>query len=538
MMMDYQLTLNTILSRVKNLYPKKEVVSRDFSGTFVYTYADMYERIKKLGNVIKELGINKGDKIGTLAWNNHRHLELYFAIPMMGAVLHTLNLRLSTEQLSYVINHGEDRVIFVDKDVVPLLEAIKDQIQGVEKFVIMSDTKEVPENNLPGEVYSYEALIEKAYPDVEFPELDEKTPAAICYTTATTGNPKGIVYTHRSIVLHCFSIISPEALDLHEEDCLMPFVPMFHVNAWGLPYAATWVGANQVYPGHRPDPETVCKLMDEHKVTIGAGVPTIWMGTYAVWEQGNYDYSHIRGLVCGGSAAPRHMIKNYKENLGIPIIHAYGMTETSPLVLASKPKSYMRDWEDEELINIATKQGLLVPGLEMKVVDDEGSEIDWDGEQMGELLLKGPWIAGEYYKEPEKTQESVKDGWLHTGDIVTVDPEGYVKIVDRSKDLIKSGGEWISSVDLENTIMTHPEVKEAAVISIPDEKWIERPMAFVVLNGGAEDKISEQDIIEFLKPKVSRIWIPDKVEFIDEIPKTSVGKFNKRNLREKVVDEG
>ncbi|UMZ72739.1 long-chain fatty acid--CoA ligase [Natranaerofaba carboxydovora] len=537
MMMDYQLTLKTILSRAKNIYSKKEVISRDYSEDFKYTYGDMYERVKKLGNVLEELGVKKGDKIGTLAWNNHRHLEIYFAVPMTGAILHTLNLRLSAEQLAYVINHGEDKVIFVDKDVVPLLEAIQDHLKTVEKIVIMSDTKEVPENNLKGEVFSYEALLEKASSEIEFPDLDEKTPAAMCYTTATTGNPKGVVYTHRSIVLHCFSIICPEALDLHESDCLMPFVPMFHVNAWGLPYAATWVGANQVYPGSRPDPETVCRLMDDYKVTLGAGVPTIWMGTYPVWEQGKYEYSHIRGLVCGGSAAPRHLIKGYSQVLGIPIIHAYGMTETSPLVLASKPKSYMQDLDEEEKINIATKQGLLVPGLEMKAIDDEGNEIKWDGTEMGELLLKGPWIAGEYYKEPEKTEETIKDGWLHTGDIVTIDQEGYVKIVDRAKDLIKSGGEWISSVDLENIIMTHPNVKEAAVISVPHEKWIERPMAFVVLDDEGKDKITEKDILEHIEPKVSRIWVPDKVEFIDEIPKTSVGKFSKRVLREKYVEE-
>lgn len=535
MMMDYQLTLKTILSRTKNLYSKKEVVSRDYSGIFQYTYGEMYERVKKLMNILDELGVKKGDKVGSLAWNNHRHLELYFGVPMTGAIIHTLNLRLAPDQLAYVINHGEDKVIFVDKDVVPMLENIKDDILGVEKFVIMSDTFEVPENNLNAEVYSYEDLMNRASSEVEFPELDEKTPAAMCYTTATTGNPKGVMYTHRSIVLHCFSIMSPEALDLHETDCFMPFVPMFHVNAWGLPYAATWTGSKQVYPGHRPDPETVCKLMDDHKVTLAAGVPTIWMGTYQVWEQGKYDYSHIRGLVCGGSAAPRHMIKNYHQNLGIPIIHAYGMTETSPLVLASKPKSYMQDWDEEEMINIATKQGLLAPGLEMKVIDDNGKEIKWDGKEMGELLVKGPWIAGEYYKEPEKTRESIRDGWLHTGDIVTVDPEGYVKIVDRAKDLIKSGGEWISSVDLENIIMTHSAVREAAVVGVPHEKWIERPVAFVVVDEGEE--IGEKDILEFLEPKVSRIWLPDKVEFIDELPKTSVGKFNKKDLRKKIVGE-
>lgn len=534
-MMEYPLLLRSMLERSKKIFPKKEVISRDYSGIHRYTYADYYKRVCRLANVLKTLGIKEGERVGTLAWNNHRHLELYFAVPCYGAVLHTINLRLFSNQLEYVINHAEDKVIFVDQDLIPLLESISDKIKNVKHFIIMGDYKELPSTTL-SPVYSYEELLAKAPDSFDFPEdLDEHSPASMCYTTATTGDPKGVIYTHRGLYLHAMCVGIADSLGLSENDVILPVVPMFHVNAWGLPFASVWFGSTLVLPGARPDPQILCDLMATEKVTLSAGVPTIWMALLAAYRKHKYDFSSVRGLVNGGSAAPRSLIEAFDKEVGVPILHAYGMTETTPLVLASRPKSYMVDWPADKQYDIQTKQGLLVAGLEMKVVNEEGREVAWDGKQMGELLLRGPWIAKEYYKDPENSKKAFADGWLHTSDIVTVDEEGYVTIADRSKDLIKSGGEWISSLDMENTIMSHPAVLEAAVIAIPHEKWVERPMACVVLHEDYKGKVKEDDIIDFLQDKVAKWWLPDRVIFIDEVPKTSVGKFNKKVLREKYI---
>ncbi|AET69404.1 acyl-CoA synthetase (AMP-forming)/AMP-acid ligase II [Desulfosporosinus orientis DSM 765] len=529
-MMAYDLTLRAILQRSTKLFSKKEIITRDYSGTFRYTYSEFYKRAQRLANVLKNFSIAKGDRVATLAWNHHRHLELYFAVPVSGAVLHTLNLRLAPEQLVYIINHAEDKIIFVDKDLVPLLESIQDQLPTLEYIVVMSDTKEIPSNTLINP-FSYETLLAEASENFEFPDLSEWDPAAMCYTTATTGKPKGVVYTHRALVLHSYAASLPDSLNLQESDRVMPFVPMFHANAWGLPFACTWLGSTQVFPGARPQAEDICQLIQDHKVTLAAGVPTIWMATYPLWESGKYDPSSLREIVNGGSAAPISMIKNYLEKLGVSILHAYGMTETTPVVLVSRLKSSLIDISTEEKLKLSAKQGLLVPGLEMRVIGEDGNEVPWNGQTMGELLVRGPWIAKEYYKDPIRTKEAFYQGWLRTGDIVTVDSEGYVSVADRSKDLIKSGGEWISSLDLENTIMGHPSVLEAAVIAIPHPKWVERPLACVVLKQDYVDKINEQDILDYLKGKAPKIWVPDRVEFIDAIPRTSVGKFFKAALR-------
>jgi len=533
-MMEFDLTLRMMIERANKLYPNKEIVTRDYAGDFRYTYADFYQRTKRLANSLGSLGVARGERVGALCWNHHRHLELYFGVPTTGAVLHTLNLRLTPEQLVYIINHAEDKVLFVDKDLLPLAEGLAPHLKTVEHFVVVSDTKEIPETTL-SPVSSYEVMLEQASPDYEFPtDISEWAPAAMCYTTATTGNPKGVVYTHRGLVLHSYAAALPDALCLAEKDVTLPFVPMFHANAWGLPFVSTWLGCKQVFPGARPQPEDLCRIIAQEKVTLAAGVPTIWMGTLEVWKAGKYDISSIRALVVGGSAAPRPMVKTYLEQFNIPIIHAYGMTETTPVVLVSRPKSYLADSDIETLLDLNAKQGLVVPGLDIKVVRDEDQEVPWDGKTMGELLVRGPWIAKEYYKDPERSKPAFKDGWLHTGDIVTIDPEGYVAIADRSKDLIKSGGEWISSLDLENTIMGHPAVAEACVIGVPDPKWQERPLACVVLRPEYKDKVTEKEILDFLDGKVARFWIPDRVIFMDEVPKTSVGKFNKKALREKL----
>lgn len=534
-MMNYPLTTNSILQRARMLYSRKEIVCRDYNGIFRYSYSDFYNRACRLANVLDNLGIKRGDRVATLAWNTHRHLELYFAVPGIGAVLHTLNLRLFQEQLIYIINHAEDQVIFVDQDLVPLLEAIKDRINTVKHFIIMSDSKEPPQTSL-SPVSSYEELLAGASSTYEFPkDLDEWSTAAMCYTTATTGDPKGVAYTHRAIFLHSFACLATDMMGLGERDTVMAVVPMFHANAWGMPFAATWTGSKQVYPGSRPDPTALCQLIQDEKVTVTAGVPTIWMGILHASERQKYDFSSVKCFICGGSAIPPALMKAYDEKLGIPIVHAYGMTETTPLVTLSRTKSYMDQWPLEEQYAVRVKQGVVAPGLEIRVVGENGEDLPHDGKTMGELLVRGPWIAGEYYKNPEKSAECMKDGWLYTNDIVTIDPEGYISICDRSKDLIKSGGEWISSVDMENTIMGHPAVAEAAVIAMPHEKWDERPMACVVLKPDHKDKIKEEDIISYLAGKMAKWMLPDKVVFIDEIPKTSVGKFNKKELRQKLL---
>ncbi len=529
-MMKYSLSVRNILERAKALFPQKEIYSKTRTGDFRYTYADFYKRVCRLANVLSELGVKRGDRIGTLAWNQHRHFELYLAVPCYGAVLNTLNLRLFEDQLAYVIKHADDRIIFVDDDLVPLLERIKDKLAGVEHIIVMTDEKELPSTSLDS-VRSYEELMGGASETFDFPDdIDEWSPAAMCYTTATTGDPKGVVYTHRSIYLHSLTMGLADTLGLCESDVILPMVPMFHVNAWSLPFAAAWFGAKQVLPRHKLDGASICELIEQEKVTFTGGVPTLMQGILQHLDSGaKHDLSSLRKIVCGGSAVPRSLNKTYRDNFGVSLTQGYGMTETSPVLTLSNLKSHMSDWPEDDVLDVLSKQGTLVPGLEMKIVNDQGEKLDHDGKQVGEILVRGPWIAGEYYNEPEKTKELIVDGRLRTGDIAKIDPEGYVQIVDRSKDLIKSGGEWISSVDLENTIMAHPDVAEAAVVAIPDEKWQERPMAIVVLKEGAA--VDQQDILDFLADKVVKWWLPDKVIFLDELPKTSVGKFDKKALR-------
>ncbi|GAB4353709.1 MAG: long-chain fatty acid--CoA ligase [Candidatus Abyssubacteria bacterium] len=532
-MMKYPLLVRTLLERSRDLFAHKEIYSRTREGDIRYTYGDFYKRVCRLANVLAKLGVTRGERVGTLAWNHHRHLELYFAVPCYGAVLHTLNLRLFAEQLAYVINHADDKVVFVDDDLLPILEGIKDSLGNVSCYVIMSEG-DLPKTSL-APAYSYEELVKGERDEYEFPtDMDEYAPAAMCYTTATTGDPKGVAYTHRSIYLHSMTLGLVDALGLSERDVVMPVVPMFHVNAWGLPFAATCVGAKQVLPRQRLDGASLCGLIEQERVTVTGGVPTLLAGMYQHLEKGGAcDLSSLRKVVVGGSAVPRSMVEGFRKKYGVTLTHGYGMTETSPVVLLSNLKSHMDDWPEAKKLDVLAKQGILMPGLEMKIVDEAGNEVAAGSGEVGEILLRGPWIAGEYYREPERSAQAMGDGWLHTGDIASIDTEGYVQIVDRTKDLIKSGGEWISSVDLENTIMAHPDVAEAAVVGMPDEKWQERPLAVVVPMVEARGKLSEKDVIDFLRPRVAKWWLPDKVIFIDELPKTSVGKFDKKALRKK-----
>ncbi len=529
------LTLLKILNRARDFFGKKEIVSKEEDGTiFRYSYSDFYRRVCQLANALEELGIQKGDRVGTLAWNTHRHLELYFAPPCMNAAYHTVNLRLSPEQIVYVINHAEDRVLFLDSDQIPVVESIAERLK-VEHFVVMGRQKSY---DTSFESVAYEDLISGKPKRYDWPEIDEASVAGMAYTSGTTGMPKGVCYTHRNLVLHSLVTSLPDALNLSERRCVLHIVPMFHVNSWGIPFSATMVGAKQVFPGQHPKPEDYVELIQKEKVDFTACVPTVWMMIYEfLKENPDYDISSLKEAFTGGSAPPASLLKAFRENFGVTIIHTYGLTETTPVLTVNRPKSYMK-LDEAEIYEHSRKQGLLLPLLDMRVVQEgeKGKrDVEWNGTDIGELYVRGPWITSGYYRDPEKTDEKFVDGWFRTEDVVVVDEEGYIKIVDRAKDLIKSGGEWISSQDLEGHLMLHPSVREAVVVGVEHPKWQERPIAFVVLDGDAGEHIKEE-LRNHLREKFPRWWLPDEIFFVDEIPKTSVGKFDKKVLKERFRD--
>jgi len=527
-MPDFPLTLQHFLWRSTTLFPSKEIVTKREAGRHRYTYADFGRRVAQLAHALKDLGVGEGERVGTLAWNNHRHLELYFAAPCSGAVLHTLNPRLFPEHLAYVINDADDKVIFADASLLLSLQRIADQRKGVKQFVVMTDGPS-PNGELTP-LSSYEELLAGRPSVYPWPELDERDAAAMCYTSGTTGKPKGVVYSHRSSVLHSLGIAIGGGIGLQEADSILPIVPMFHANAWGLPYAATMLGAKQVFADRFLDPVSLTELIREEGVTFSAGVPSVWIPLLQYLDKTGTNLDGLRMFV-GGSALSAGLYDGLTGH-GIDTNQGWGMTETSPVAACATIKSQLTD-QDRKAIRL--KQGMPLAGIELRLANVEtGEPVAWDGKSVGEIQVRGPWVTGSYFRGVDADRFTA-DGWLRTGDVANVDREGYIAIVDRTKDLVKSGGEWISSVELESAIMGHPKVLEAAVIGVPHPKWQERPVAYAVAKPEFKGSVSQDEILDFLRPLVAKWWLPDEVRFIDEIPKTSVGKFDKKVLRERAL---
>jgi fatty-acyl-CoA synthase len=531
---DFPLNLQHIRRRLGSCGPDARVGTLTEAGTVEHvTFGEVSERVDRLARALARLGVEAGDRVGTFAWNNQRHFELYFAVPCLGAVLHTLNIRLFDEQVTYIVNHAEDKVIFVDYSLVPLLAKLAPSFETVAQYVVMGDAVadrgEIEQ--LPNAL-SYEQLLQEAGPGAfDYPEVDERQAAALCYTSGTTGNPKGVLYSHRSISLHSTGTLMKDGTSLGRADRVLAVVPMFHVNAWGLPYGAALAGADLILPDRFLAAEPLAKLIAAERPTLMGCVPTIFADLlrYAD-EHPDVDLSSLSNAACGGSAVPRQLMKDFEERHGVHIFQAWGMTETSPVATYSRPREGVHDdayWEDR------AKQGRPLPWVELRLMDDAGAEVPWDGESTGEIQVRGPWVAARYFDD-DSEDEKFAAGWLRTGDIAAVDAQGFVRITDRAKDVIKSGGEWISSVELENELMSHPDVVEAAVIAKPDERWAERPLCCVVLRDGASTTAGE--LVEHLRGRVAKWWLPDEFAFVPEVPKTSVGKFDKKVLRARLTE--
>ncbi|SPA49677.1 3-(methylthio)propionyl-CoA ligase [Cupriavidus taiwanensis] len=529
-MMSAPLLISSIIKHAARYYGSTEIVSRRTEGDLHrYTYRDCELRARKLAQALGALGVKQGERVGTLAWNGYRHLEIYYGVSGMGAVCHTVNPRLFPEQIAYIVNHAEDGYVFFDLTFLPLVEGVAPHCPNVRGWVAMTDRAHMPaESKVP--LLCYEELLDAQDGNYEWPQFDENLASSLCYTSGTTGNPKGALYSHRSTVLHSYASAMPDALGCSASDVILPVVPMFHVNAWGLPYSVPLVGAKLVLPGPKLDGASLYELFEQEKVTFSAGVPTVWLGLLQHMQANQLKFSTFRRTVIGGSAAPPAMIRAL-EALDVEVIHAWGMTEMSPLGTASKLLAKHHDLPDAERHKIQEKQGRVIYGVDMKIVDGEGKELSWDGKAFGDLLVRGPWIIDRYFRNDASP---LVDGWFPTGDVATIDADGFMQITDRSKDVIKSGGEWISSIDIENVAAAHPAVHMAACISAYHPKWDERPLLVVVKKPGAE--VSREELLRFFEGKVAKWWIPDDVAFVTEIPLTATGKMQKLRLREQFKD--
>lgn len=529
-----QLNLKQLFERTERYFPDNEVVSRQASGSlFRYRYVDYARRVRRLADAMGKLGIQRGERVGTLEWNTHRHFELYAAVPCAGAVLHTINVRLGDEDIAYIINKAQDVALFVAPEFLPMIERIRPQLPFLKQIIVMADAEVDAATTL--QIRNYEAVLDTGKPDFLFPDIDENSPGGMCFTSATTGKPKGVVYSQRSLYLHSMALCMADVMGLGERDTIMPVVPMFHANAWGLPYAALAVGAKMVLPGPHPAVSGILDLIEGERVTFFAAAVTVGVQMYSELQNRSRDISSLRELMLGGSATPRALMQHFQEKYRISIYTAWGATESAPIATVTHVRRQLLSAGPEVRIDVRTRQGIPVPGIDIKVLDADGEQVPWNDAQPGEIYVRGLWVAESYY-EDDRSKESFAGGWWKSGDLATVDNAGSMRLVDRSKDLIKSGGEWISSVDLENELIACPGVSEAAVVAVPHERWQERPVAYIVRNSdGAE--VSAEELTRWLSKSFAKWWLPDHYIFVANIPKTGVGKINKRQLREHVAED-
>ena len=532
LMQNKQLLVSSIIDFADKNYGDVEIVSKiNKTEKFIYNYSEATNRIKKLVQALKNMGLKKGDRVATLAWNDHRHFELYYAISSMGAVLHTINPRLFEEQITYIANHAEDKVLFFDESFSNLVTNISKKLFTITHYVIMQSYKSPLKIKLEN-LSSFEHIIDLKKVDIEWPQFKEQEACSLCYTSGTTGNPKGVLYSHKSTLLHAWATAMPDTLAISASSVVMPVVPMFHANAWGLVYAAPMSGAKLVLPGSEMDGKSIYEIINDESVTISAGVPTVWLMLLNYMEEKKVRIDTVKNLVIGGSAAPKSMIKDFFEKYNVTVLHAWGMTEMSPLGTVSRLLPKHSNLTYESKLELSSKQGRAIFGVEMKIIDDDGKIMPRDGKSFGNLMVRGPWITERYYKEEEVIID--EDGWFNTGDVATIDKDGFMQITDRSKDVIKSGGEWISSIDLENIAIGHEKILEACVIGIEDMKWDERPLLLVIKD--KKSKLSKKEVLDFFVGKVAKWWIPDDVVFVDELPHTATGKLLKSKLRDEFKD--
>jgi len=527
-MMDNQLLISGVIEHAEKYHSDAEIVSRTVEGPIHrYTYSDAAKRSRKLANALENLGLKKGDTVGTLAWNTFRHFELYFGVSGIGCVVNTVNPRLFPEQLTYIINHAENKYLFIDLTFVELVESLEESLEGVEGFIILTDKDNMPETKLKN-VICYEELIKEESEEFSWPDFDENTASSLCYTSGTTGNPKGVLYSHRSTILHTWIVSSGNVAKVSSSSSILPVVPMFHVNAWGIPYAGAMFGAKLVFPGPALDGASIYELIESEKPDLLMGVPTVWLGLLQYLNETNKTLESVDTALVGGSAAPRAMIQEFEEKHDVFLMHGWGMTEMSPLGTATVKTKQMDELDIEARYDLQQKQGKAFFGVQMTIADDDGRELPHDGVAFGRLLVKGPTIVERYYKSENSARD--ENGWFDTGDVAKIHPEGHMEIVDRSKDVIKSGGEWISSIDLENAAVGHPGVAEACVIGVLHAKWDERPLLLIVKANNEDPK--KEDINSFLEDKVAKWWLPDDIVFVDELPHTATGKLLKTDLRD------
>ena len=537
LMMDMPLLVSDLIRHVDRVHGDTEIVSKTVEGGMHrYTYRDAHARARKLANVLGSLGVARHDRVATLGWNSYRHFEIYYAVAGSGAVIHTINPRLFPDQIGYIANHAEDRLVFFDLTFAPIVEKLAPGLKSVKAFVAMTDRAHMPKLGVTN-LLCYEELVEKESDAFEWPSFDERTAACLCYTSGTTGNPKGALYSHRSTVLHAYAASLPDVFNLSSREVVLPVVPMFHVNAWGSPYSCALAGAKLVFPGPHLDGKSLHELFETERVTFSAGVPTVWLGLLNYMKQEKLRFSTLRSVVIGGSACPPAMLRSFQEEYGVEVRHAWGMTEMSPLGTVAMPKVKHAAADEATRYAVQQKQGFPIFGVDMKIVDEAGEELPRDGKTFGDLMVRGPWVIKSYFKgeggDPLREDDAGR-GWFPTGDVATIDAEGYMQITDRSKDVIKSGGEWISSIELENVAVAHPAIAEAAVIGVKHPKWDERPLVVAVKKPGQE--VSKEDLLGFYEGKVAKWWIPDDVVFVNELPHTATGKLSKLTLRQQLKD--